>query len=298
AADRRGDVALAAIGDKSLFVNDIEAGLLSGALDMAVHSLKDVPSKLNSRFRLGAILERADPRDVLLTRAGGGLPSLPTGASVGTSSLRREAQLRAVRPDVSFAAIRGNVDTRLRKLQEGGYDAIILAAAGLARLDMPVPDSAYLDPSISLPSPGQAAICVEVLDGAAEVGDILRILDHAPSRLAVEAERAFAAALNAGCQVPIGALARLLDAPAGAADEMDARGTAPSLRADLSRYRPADSQGARIWIDTVVASPDGRRLIRLSGEGGDPDELGRRLATASLERGAAEVLALAAMAAQ
>jgi hydroxymethylbilane synthase len=254
--DKRQDVPLQDLGDKSLFLKEIEEALASGAIDLAVHSLKDVPSSLEAPFVLAAILERDDPRDVLLTASGGGLSSLAEGARVGTSSLRREAQLRAARPDLEMVPIRGNVDTRLRKLGEGEYDAIVLAAAGLNRLGVSIPGSAFLDPSVCLPAPGQAAICVEAL---ADRGELPAPLDHAPTRHAVEAERAFAAELDAGCRVPVAAYA-------------------------------CEADDDALQLQTLVASPDGTRIIRLAGEGTEPLELGRRLARQALERGAGELL--------
>jgi len=257
--DKRTDVPLQAIGDKSLFIKEIETALLDGGVDLAVHSLKDVPSRLDDRFVLAAILERDDPRDVLLTRDSVALAQLGVGARVGTSSLRREAQLRAVRPDLEFAPIRGNVDTRLRKLQTGEYDAIILAAAGLQRLGIDIPANAYLEPAVCLAAPGQAAICVETLAGNAGLTGLLQPLDHKASRRAVEAERAFAAELDAGCRVPLAAFAHC--------------------------------DGEHVVLETVVASPDGRRLIRTRGEGSDWVELGQRVGREAIEQGAGQLLA-------
>lgn len=258
-ADQRMDVPLQEIGDKSLFIKEIEAALLDGSIDFAVHSLKDVPSVLDERFTLAAVLERDDPRDVLLTRDGGGLASAPEGARVGSSSLRREAQLRARRPDLRFEAIRGNVDTRLRKLEEGEYDAIMLAAAGLRRLGVRVPSRAFLDPSTCLPAPGQAVICVEALADA-EWLDELRTIEDAITRQCIDAERTFAARLDAGCRVPVAAYCC-----------------------------PADDDAVQLQV--AVASRDGRRLIRVSGEGMEPVELGERIAEQALAQGAAELLA-------
>jgi hydroxymethylbilane synthase len=257
--DQRQDVPLQAIGDKSLFIKEIEAALLDGTVDLAVHSLKDVPSRLDERFALAAILQRDDPRVVLLTASGGGLKAVSNGARVGTSSLRREVQLRAARPDLQLLPIRGNVDTRLRKLQDGEYDAIVLAAAGLHRLGVLVPFSAYLEPRICLPAPGQAAICVETLAGRADTTELLRPLDHRLTRHAVEAERAFAAELDAGCQVPVAAYA-------------------------------CEADDDAIQLQVLVAAPDGSRVIRLSGEDVDWIALGRRLAQRALAQGAAELL--------
>ena len=254
-ADQRQDVPLAAIGDKSLFLKEIEEALWSESIDFAVHSLKDVPSRLDPRFALGAILLREDARDVVLN---GGLGSVPPSGRVGSGSLRREAQLHAPRPDLNFQPIRGNVDTRLRKLADGQFDAIVLAAAGLRRLGIPIPPEAFLDLSECLPAPGQAAMCVESLAQNREILDLLRPLDHAHTRAAVEAERAFAAALEAGCRVPLGAYAQCSD-------------------------------GALV-LDTVVASSDGRQMIRTSGQGSDPAELGQRIARDALSRGAGALL--------
>ncbi len=258
--DKRMDVPLQSIGDKSLFIKEIEEALLDERIDFAVHSLKDVPSRLDERFVLAAVLERADPRDVLLTRDGGGLDSVPGGGRVGSSSLRREVQLRAGRPDLRFEPIRGNVDTRLRKLEDGEYDAIVLAAAGLNRLGVRVPGRAYVAPSTCLPAAGQAVICVEALASRNDLGELLRELEHPLTRQCVEAERTFAAALDAGCRVPVAAYAC-----------------------------PADDDALQLQV--LVASVDGSRRIRLSGEGMEAVELGQRLASQAFEQGAADILA-------
>ncbi|HLY67313.1 MAG TPA: hydroxymethylbilane synthase, partial [Chloroflexota bacterium] len=197
-----------------------------------------------------------DARDVLLCREATALVGLASGARVGTSSPRREAQLCAARGDLEFAPIRGNVDTRVRKLESGEYDAIVLAAAGLHRLGIAFPEQAYLAPEICLPAPGQAALCVETLAGGESLG---AALDHSDSRRAIEAERAFAAELDAGCQVPLGAYATCSDG-------------------DIS-------------LRTVVASANGQELLRASGHGRDPVVLGRRLAGEALEQGAGQLLA-------
>jgi hydroxymethylbilane synthase len=257
--DKRMDVPLQAIGDKSLFIREIEAALADRTIDLAVHSLKDVPSRLAPRFAIAAVLEREDARDVLLTRSGVALSQLQPGARVGTGSLRREAQLRAVRPDLELVPIRGNVDTRVRKLYSGEFEAIVLAAAGLKRLGIDLPDLAYLEPEVCLPSPGQAALCVEALAGRRDMAELAAAIDHTPTRQAVEAERAFAAELDAGCRVPVAAYAI-------------ARAGALELR-------------------VLVASADGRHLIRAQGAGQDPLELGQRLAREALDRGAGALLA-------
>ena len=220
------DVALSKVGTKGLFTKEIEEALLSSAIDVAVHSLKDLPTELPKGLTLAAIPEREDARDAVVGRA---LSNLPRHARVGTSSLRRSAQLRAVRSDLEIADIRGNVDTRLRKLDEGQFDAIVLASAGLRRLGAERRITELLDPGIMCPAVGQGALAVETRDDGGSAHQICRKLDHAPTRVAVTAERAVLAALGGGCQVPIGALAE---------------GTA-SLR-----------------LLAIVISSDGQRLVR------------------------------------
>jgi hydroxymethylbilane synthase len=240
------DRALSKVGGKGLFVKEIEEALLERDIDLAVHSLKDLPSEQPAGLLIAAVPERADPRDALVTRDGSKLADLPPGARVGTSSLRRAAQLRALRPDPSGSPswrlgrrrlaraigaglggglapagqgasgrsleildIRGNVDTRLRKLDQGQYDAIVLAAAGLARLGLLDRVAQFFDPEVFLPAPGQGALAIEVRADDAATQALVAPLDHIPTRLAVEAERAFLRRLGAGCQVPVAAYARL-----------------------------------------------------------------------------------------
>jgi hydroxymethylbilane synthase len=206
------DRALSQVGGRGLFVKEIESALLSGEIDMAVHSLKDMTSEQPQGLRLGAILERADARDALVRRdSEGQLQDLPQGARVGTSSLRRRAQLLAARPDLQVLDLRGNVDTRLRKLGEGDYDAVILAVAGLQRLGHTSAISQALPVDLMLPAVGQGALCVEVRAGDEQVDRLLASLDHPATRQATQAERAFLRRLEGGCQVPIGAHAEVVD---------------------------------------------------------------------------------------
>jgi hydroxymethylbilane synthase len=190
------------------FTGELERALLEGRIDVAVHSLKDLPTASHPALALGAILERADPRDCLVSRHPGGLDGLPFGAGIGTSSVRRAAQLAAARLDLIARLIRGNVDTRLRRLEAGEYDALLLAAAGLDRLGVPVAEADRLPLEVMLPAPGQGALALQVR--AADVS-LVASLDHRPSRLAVLAERALLRALGGGCLAPLGALAEVTD---------------------------------------------------------------------------------------
>ena len=206
------DRALSQVGGKGLFVKEIENALLAGEIDLAVHSLKDMPTKQPEGLALGAILERADPRDALVVADGmGSLAALPQRARVGTSSLRRRAQLLAARPDLQVADLRGNVDTRLRKLRAGEYDAVMLAAAGLVRLGHADAIGQYLPVDLILPAVGQGALCVEVRADDEATQTLIAPLDHAPTRQATEAERTFLHRFGGGCQVPVGAYAEVSD---------------------------------------------------------------------------------------
>src|SRR5712692_5722060 len=202
--DKITDVALSKVGTKGLFTKEIEDALLDGSIDLAVHSLKDMPTDLPAGLTLAAIPEREDPRDALVGRH---LAELPKGARIGTSSLRRAAQLRAIRPDLAIETIRGNVDTRLRKLDSGQYDAIVLAAAGLRRLGCDNRIAELLEPDVMCPAVGQGALAVETRADNGRAFEICARLEHAATRIAVTAERAALAALGGGCQVPIGAYA-------------------------------------------------------------------------------------------
>ena len=195
------------VGDGQ-FTGELEEALLNGKIDIAVHSLKDLPTVSSPALRLGAILERADPRDCLLSRHPAGLEGLPFGARIGTSSVRRAAQLAAARVDLVARPIRGNVDTRLRRLEDGEYDGILLAAAGLDRLGVTVAEGDRLPLDLMLPAPGQGALAIQV---RADDVPLVASLDHGPTRIAVEAERALLRALGGGCLAPLGALAEIAD---------------------------------------------------------------------------------------
>ncbi|MBI2218505.1 MAG: hydroxymethylbilane synthase [Candidatus Rokubacteria bacterium] len=260
--DRLVEKRLADIGGKGLFVRDIEQALLRKEIDIAVHSLKDLPAEVPAGLTMAAYPEREDPRDVLVTRQGGGVAALGQGAVVGTSSPRRRAMLLAVRPDLRIEPVRGNVDTRLRKLDSEGWDAIVLAAAGIRRLGLALEHAEPLDPEVFVPAVGQGIIGIEARDDDAETLGWLGRLDDPTSRSCASAERAYLARLGASCVTPMGAYARL------------DRGT--------------------LHVTGVVASEDGRQVLRASTSG-DParaTELGRTLADTLLERGAASVVAL------
>jgi len=255
--DRLLDRRLEAVGGKGAFLKEIEEALQAGEVDLAVHSLKDVPTALPAGLTLCAILERADPRDALLS-AGKRLGELPKGARVGTTSLRRQAQLRAARADLIPADLRGNVDTRLRRLHEGRFDAILLAMAGLARLGRAGEVTEVLDPREFVPAPGQGAIALECRDEDDAVRGAVAALDHAPTARAVAAERAFLAALGGGCNVPLGAHAFAADG-----------------RLDLVGF---------------VAEDGGPGFVRGERHGEGPEDLGRALADDLLSRGARALL--------
>ncbi len=199
------DVPLAKVGGKGLFVKEIEEALLDGRADLAVHSMKDVPMELPQGLILGAVPRREDPADLLLSSIYPNLAALPQGAAVGTSSLRRQAQLLALRPDLDIVSLRGNVDTRLRKLAEGRFAAIVMAAAGLNRLGLSAAMQTRLEPPAFLPAAGQGALGIEFAESRADLKEALAFLDHPPTRICVEAERGFLAGLEGGCQVPIAA---------------------------------------------------------------------------------------------
>ncbi|MGH9474963.1 MAG: hydroxymethylbilane synthase [Terriglobales bacterium] len=262
AGDRHADVRLSAIGGKGLFTQEIEAGLIEGRLDAAVHSLKDVPSSLPPGLVLGAVLERADPRDALIAARGLTLLSLPRGARLGTGSLRRQAQALALRPDLEILPVRGNVDTRLRRWREGGFDALLLATAGLERLGLDDAITERLEPAQFLPCAGQGVLALECRAGDAVVLAALCPLHHGPTALAITAERTLLRRLDCGCQAPVAALAQL-------------------------RHH-------ELHLDALVASPKGTRLLRRSATGTaqEPEALGTALAEALLRDGAAELLRL------
>jgi hydroxymethylbilane synthase len=254
--DKITDVPLAQVGGKGLFTKEIEEALLDGRADLAVHSLKDLPTELPAGLVLAAVPEREDPRDAIVGRK---LADLPQGATVGTSSLRRAAQLRKLRPDLQIESVRGNLDTRLRKLDEGRYAAIVLAAAGLRRLGWADRIAELLPPEVMCPAVGQGALAIETREAGAG-HDAAATLDHAETHAAVTAERGVLAALGGGCQVPIGAYASV--------------------------------EGGRLRIEAVVAAPDGSELVRGHSEGSvfDAAAMGRALGDDLLHRGARRIL--------
>jgi hydroxymethylbilane synthase len=256
--DKITDVALAKVGTKGMFTKEIEEALAEGRVDLAVHSLKDLPTEVPPGFELAAITRRENPHDALLSRAANGIAELRQGACVGTSSLRRQAQLKALRPDVDIRPLRGNVDTRLRKLESGDYDGIILAAAGLHRLGRMELVREVLTSETMCPAAGQGALGIEIRTGDAATRAHLLFLDNAAARATTGCERALLNALGGGCQAPIGALAEV--------------------------------RGEKIHLDAVVARPDGSTVLRESQSGDDPQQLGVRVAEALLHRGADTIL--------
>jgi len=258
--DRIQDRSLAAIGGKGLFIKELEVALEEHRADVAVHSMKDVPSDLPDEFLIGAVLPRADPRDALLSAKAERVEDLPRGASVGTSSLRRQAQLLSVRPDLRIEALRGNVDSRVRRLDLGELDAIILACAGLIRLGWESRITARLDLSACLPAVGQGIIGIECRKDDAPTRLLLQTLDHPSTRAAMDAERAFAGRLGGSCQSPIAAHATL--------------------------------DGNSLMLEGLVAEPDGSLLLRdsMTGSAADPRALGEQLADRVLAAGADTLL--------
>ncbi|WP_147822264.1 hydroxymethylbilane synthase [Salidesulfovibrio onnuriiensis] len=255
------DVPLAKVGGKGLFVKEIEEALLDGRADIAVHSMKDVPTELPDGLEVGVIPEREDPTDTLLSVRYDGLDGLPQGALVGTSSLRRQSQLAALRPDLKIESLRGNLDTRVAKLLDGQYDAIVVATAGLNRLDISAPKSTILGPPDFLPAVAQGALGIEYRVADEEVQDMLAFLNHDHTKHQVLAERGFLTGLDGGCQVPIAAWSVI--------------------------------EGNTLRLTGFVADTDGSRPIRLETVGAVDDawELGMGLAQDVLAAGGDEILA-------
>ena len=241
--DRMLDISLSKVGGKGLFVKELEVALAEGRADLAVHSLKDVPMELPTGFALACVLEREDPRDAFVSGRFASLAELPPGAVVGTSSLRRLVLLKALRPDLTIQPLRGNLDTRLRKLDEGGYDAIVLAAAGLKRLGLEARIRSCFAPADMLPAAGQGALGIEVRAGRADLIDALAGLAHAPSWLAVTAERTVSRAMGGSCSMPLASFVTAFTQPEGAMQldaawgEPQVAGAAPSQQAPLVRAR-------------------------------------------------------------
>ena len=259
--DRILDVPLAQIGGKGLFTKEIETELADGTIDLAVHSLKDMPTVLPEGLCLTAITERANVGDAFVSNKYASFEELPLGAVIGTSSLRRKAQLLAARPDLQIMDLRGNVDTRLRKLDEGLYDAIILAAAGLERLGHGDRITALIPPDVCLPAVGQGALAIEARTADDEVRSMLECLNDLPTKQSTDAERAFLGLLEGGCQVPIGV--------------------------------HADVAGEQIKIEAIIAALDGSTVLRdtITGKAEDAVALGQQLGKKMLAAGGQEILA-------
>jgi len=269
------DKPLPEIGGKGLFTQELEAELLSEAVHCAVHSLKDLPVENPEGLTIGCIPARAEVRDALISAKGYTVSTLPTGASVGTSSLRRAAQLLSLRPDVQTKSLRGNVDTRLRKAMDGQYDAIILAGAGLTRLNLDKHVTEWLPLDVMLPAPGQGALAVQCRATDQTTLSLLAALEDETTRNAVTAERAFLSGLGGGCAVPVAAYAE-----AGARSQV----SGAALNGE------ALSKGVR--LTGLVISEDGTKPIKVSGEGTNALELGNELAQKAISQGAHEILAL------
>jgi len=256
--DKITDVALAKVGTKGMFTKEIEEALIENRVDLAVHSLKDLPTELGGDFEIAAITQREDPRDVFCAVNFASIDALPRAANVGTSSLRRQAQLMALRPDLQIHPLRGNVDTRLRKLEAGGYDAIILAAAGLNRLGKTQLIRQVIPVDVMTPAAGQGALAIEIRRGDEATRKQITFLDDPAARATTTCERALLNKLGGGCQVPIGAFAEV--------------------------------QGRRIRLHALVAHPDGTKGLREIREGHDPAQLGDDVGETLLHRGGDAIL--------
>jgi hydroxymethylbilane synthase len=256
--DKITDVALAKVGTKGMFTKEIEEALAEGRIDLAVHSLKDLPTEISSGFDIAAVTTRENPRDVFCSPKYKSIDELPQGARVGTSSLRRQAQLKAVRPDLDIHPLRGNVDTRLRKLEAGDYDAIILAAAGLNRLGKTELVRQIIPTELMCPAAGQGALGIEIRIGDLVTLQHLAFLDDPAARATTKCERALLKKLGGGCQVPIGAFAEV--------------------------------RNGRLHLDAIVADPDGSKVLRESREGSGPVQLGESVGETLLQRGGDAIL--------
>jgi hydroxymethylbilane synthase len=256
--DKITDVALAMVGTKGMFTKEIEEALAAGRVDLAVHSLKDLPTELPPGFEIAAVTEREDPRDAFCSRFYSKIEELPQGARVGTSSLRRQAQLKAIRPDLEIHPLRGNVDTRLRKLERGEYDAIILASAGLKRLGRTEMVKQILSAEVMCPAAGQGALGVEIRKGDTATREQLSFLNDDAARAATTCERALLNRLGGGCQVPIGAF--------------------------------AETRNGTLHLEAIVADPDGSKVLRESRDGDEPEQLGNTVGEILLGRGGEEIL--------
>jgi hydroxymethylbilane synthase len=256
--DKITDVALAKVGTKGMFTKEIEEALLANQVDLAVHSLKDLPTELSGDFEIAAITVRESALDVFCSESCTEIAELPIGAKVGTSSLRRQAQLLAIRPDLKIHSLRGNVDTRLRKLEDGAYDAIILAAAGLNRLGKTRLVRQVIPVEVMTPAAGQGALGIEIRRGDDSTRSHIAFLDHPEARATTNCERALLRKMGGGCQVPIGALAEV--------------------------------KNGRISLHAVVAHPSGGKVLREIRDGDSPEKLGEEVAETLLRRGGDAIL--------
>jgi hydroxymethylbilane synthase len=261
--DKITGVALAKVGTKGMFTKEIEEALAENRVDLAVHSLKDLPTELAADFEIAAITTRENPRDVFCSVKFSSIEALPQQANVGTSSLRRQAQLKALRPDLQIHPLRGNVDTRLRKLESGDYDAIILAAAGLNRLGKTQLVRQVISAEVMTPAAGQGALGIEIRSGDSATGALVAFLDDAAARATTTCERALLRKLGGGCQVPIGAFAEAIFTGA---------------------------MGGRIRLHALVARPDGTKVLCETREGDDPARLGEEVGETLLRRGGDVIL--------
>ncbi|HEY5037990.1 MAG TPA: hydroxymethylbilane synthase [bacterium] len=245
---------------QGIFTRELDEALLSGKIRAAIHSLKDVPTVLPVGIRYGAFLKREDPRDALISLTGHKFFELPAGSKIGTSSPRRESQIRAIRSDLNVVPLRGNVDTRLKKMRQGDMDAIVVAAAGIRRLGLEGEITEILDKDVLLPAPAQGALCLTIREGDEELLTLLKFLNHFETQVCVEAERAFLRTLQGGCRIPVGALAHL--------------------------------DGETLFLSGVIAQPNGEQIMRNHGTGhvDHPKELGDNLAKSFLRNGAQEIL--------
>lgn len=274
------DVTLSKVGGKGLFVKEIEHAMLNKEIDMAVHSMKDMPAWLPAGLVNGAIPHRADPRDALVAQEDGiTLADLPKGAKVGTSSLRRASQLKAFRQDLQIETLRGNIDSRLRKLETEGFDAIILAAAGLIRMGWEHRITSFLPVELCVPAVGQGALGVECREDDEEVRHLLSFYNDPLTALTVQAERVFLGELNGGCQIPIGAYAEPTESAGDPADS----GEAAQVGGEIMQ--------PKLKLTGIVGSPDGQTIVKESLTGEDPERLGREVAERLIALGAGDILA-------
>ncbi len=258
--DRITDRPLAMVGGKGLFVKEIETALMENRIDLAVHSMKDMPGELPPGLTISAIPERENPFDILISGSGKALSDYPQGAVIGTSSLRRGSQLKHARPDLEIKSIRGNLDTRVKKLKAGEYDAIVLAAAGLRRLGQENEITEYLTEDTMVPAVGQGALCIETRENDPDMAPIMDALDHEPTRVCVEGERAFLKQIEGSCHIPVACFGKI---------EED-----------------------QVVLTAIVASEDGQEVIkeRIASPAGDVIENGRKLAEQLLENGGKRIL--------